>query len=49
MEKKIAQYQSQFEEYPVVLNLGYNSIRLTKERAKQLLNELTEIFDKIEE
>ena len=49
MEKKIAQYQPEFEEYPVVLNFKYNSIRLTKEGAKQLLNDLTEIFNKIEE
>lgn len=48
MEKKIANYEPQFEEYPIVLNFGTNSIRVTEKRAKQLLNELTEIFNKIE-
>ena len=46
--KKIALYQPEFDEYPILLNFNYNSIRLTKDNAKQLLNELNEIFNNIE-
>ena len=45
MEKKIVKYQPQFEEYPILLDFGYTSIRLTRERAESLLNELNEILN----
>ena len=48
-EKRIATYQPWFDENPIVLSFKHDSIAMSKGRAKQLLNELTEIFKNIDE